>query len=180
MTLIEILEKNKHHKGKTVFIGCSNFDITEVVYSNMIESNIQRRDVDFFMPKNTRGWQRWNDISVSIINDFSKESSFNKVNNILEQDYSKLGNIGILIIEAPSPQGAIDLIHKAKSQMKKSGLIIISYKESKNKSYQQIISKEFDSQDFGHMNKFSYINYIQGKTPLNRFKKVGRTRSIMT
>ena len=180
MALIEILEKNEHYEGKLVFIGCSDFAVTEVFYENMIDNNLLKRDVDFFLPKNVRGWQRWYDTHISIINNFKKESTFNKVDNMLDLNYKKIGNIGILVVEASTPQNAVDLIHKIKPQLKKSGLIIISYPDSKKSDFQKRIIFEFDSQDLGHMNNFSYINFIQGKSPLNKFKKEGRTRSVMT
>ena len=68
MTLIEILEKNEHYEGKLVFLGCSNYEVTEVFYENMVDKNLERRDTDFYLPKNLRGWQKWNDVNVSIIN----------------------------------------------------------------------------------------------------------------
>ena len=180
MTLIEILEKNEHYEGKLVFLGCSNYEVTEVFYENMVDKNLERRDTDFYLPKNLRGWQKWNDVNVSIINNFEKKSTLNKINNLLEVDYKGIGNVGILVVEAPNPEGAVQLIHKIKPQMKKSGLIIISYKSKNKQAFQDKIIHEFDSQDLGHTDKFSYIKFIQGKTPLNKFKKVGRTRSIMT
>jgi len=180
MAMIQTLETNQHYEGKIAVVGCINHSITDLLTSNMASGNLIKRNVDFFLPVNTPGWQKWYDSHISFQNDVGVKSEFVKKKNIYEYDYSNTGNIGIVVVEGPDPDFAIKLIHKVLPSIKKSGLIIVSYKNEQTADFVGALNYEFDKQDVGHQENYSYINYIKGKVPLNKNKKVVRSRSVLT
>ena len=180
MTMIQTLETNQQYEGKTVVLGCINYSITDLLVTNMNSGNLKKRDVDFYLPNNTQGWQKWYDSHISLQNDIGVKSEFVKKKNIYEYDYSTTGDVGIAIIEAPDADYAIKLIHKITPSIKKSGLILISYKALNRIDFISKINYEFDTQSLVHLENYSYINLIKGKVPLNRNKKISRSSSILT
>ena len=180
MRMIQILEDNTQHEGKVVVAGCISHPVSDLLVANMANGSLPKRDMDFFIPVNTKGWQKWYDSHLSVLNDLEHKSEFVKKKNIYEYDYSNVGNIGILVVEAPDPKYAIDLITKLKPYIKKTGLILVPYKNQQTADFVGALNYEFDTQDVGHQENFSYINYIKGKVPLNKNKKVSRTNSILT
>ena len=180
MRMIQILEQNTHHEGKVVMAGCINHAVTDLIVANMANGTLPKRDVDFFIPVNQKGWQRWYDSSLTVKNVIEQEANFYKKKNIYTYNFSNISNIGILVAEAPDSKYAIDLIHKLKPYIKKTGLILVPYKNNQIEEFVGALNHEFDTQDLGHMENFSYINFIKGKVPLNKNKKVGRTQSALT
>ena len=57
MAMIQTLETNQHYVGKIAVVGCINHSITDLLTSNMAYGNLIKRDIDFFLPVNTPGWQ---------------------------------------------------------------------------------------------------------------------------
>lgn len=180
MAMIQTLETNQQYEGKIAVIGCINYSITDLLVTNMDNGNLKKRDVNFYLPVNTQGWQKWYDSHISLQNNTGVKSSFVKKKDIYNFDYSDIGDVGIAIIEAPDPEYAIKLINKVTANIKESGLIIIPHTPLKRIDFVSKISYEFDTQYLVHLENYSYINYIKGKVPLNKNKKISRSRSILT
>ena len=180
MTMIQTLETNQQYEGKTVVLGCINYSITDLLLTNMNSGNLVKRDVDFYLPVNTQGWQKWYDSHISLQNDTGVKSSFIKKKDIYSIDYSDTGDIGIAIVEAPDADYAIKLINKVTPSIKESGLIIVPYTPLHRIEFVSKINSEFDAQYLVHLENYSYINFIKGKVPLNKNKKISRSRSILT
>lgn len=180
MAMIQTLETNQQHEGKIAVVGCINHSITDLLVTNMASGNLIKRDIDFFLPVNTPGWQKWYDSHISFQNDVGVKSEFIKKKNIYEYDYSNTGNVGIAVIEGPDPDFAIKLIWKLVPSIKKTGLILIPYTSSNRGDFVSKLNYEFDTQSLVHLENYSYISYIKGKVPLNKNKKVVRSRSILT
>jgi len=180
MAMIQTLETNQQHEGKIAVLGCINHSITDLLLTNMNNGNLIKRDIDFFLPVNTPGWQKWYDSHISFQNDIEVKSEFVKKKNIYDYNYSNTGNVGIAVIEGPDPDFAIKLIHKILPSVKKTGLILIPYTPINRLDFVSKLNYEFDTQSLVHLENYSYINYIKGKVPLNKNKKVNRSRSILT
>ena len=180
MAMIQTLETNQQHEGKIAVVGCINHSITDLLASNMASGNLIKRDIDFFLPENTPGWQKWYDSHISFQNNIDVKSEFVRKKNIYEYDYSNTGTIGIAVIEGPDPDFTIKLINKVLPSIKKTGLILVPYKNEQTTSFVGALNYEFDTQNLAHMENYSYINYIKGKVPLNKNKKAVRSRSVLT
>lgn len=180
MTLIQLLEKNNHHNGATVFVGCSNFDAADVIYTYMQSGTLAKRDVHFFLHSNTDKWQRWYDMHISYQNDFGVSSTFNKSKEIRDNFESINYDIGALIIEDVNPKKALELFTLLEGKIKTSAIVVLPYLEKSADKFKKVLNDKFSSTELGHLSNFSYINFTKGKKKLEPSKLIKRSKSILT
>lgn len=180
MTLIQLLEKNNHHKGSTVFIGCSNFDAADVVYTYMQSGTLSKRDIHFFLHSNADRWQRWYDMHISSQNDFGVKSTFNKSKEIRDSISTISDDIGVAIIEDANPRKALELFSLIENKIRTSAIIVFPYSVVSTDKFKTVLESKYNSIELGHSINFSYLNYTKGKKQLGGSKPIKRSKSILT
>mgnify|MGYP006096134639 FL=1 len=59
MDVLNILQENKHHEGRILFIGCKEFTVAEAIFEAVNSGKYPKRDFSFYVDKSKKGWQKY-------------------------------------------------------------------------------------------------------------------------
>jgi hypothetical protein len=180
MDVLNILQENKHHEGKILFIGCKEFTVAESIFEAVNSGKYPKKDFSFYINKSKKGWQSYYDLTLSIQNNLKLKADLNRVEDTLEINHSDSEDISVLILEGFKVPQVVEIYNSIKLSIKSSVLIVVTADEIQNTNFKDRLNSEFNTQHVVHLDKFSYIEVVKDVIPIKVHRKISRSNSVLT